>query len=101
MSHTPGPWGFYVEPNGDSPIVGIVDDYDTPHDIFRGESGLDFDTTRANARLAAAAPELLAALIHQCPCECRREIWTDDFGNERDVEDVCRRCAAIAKAEGK
>jgi len=61
--HTPGPWGFYVEPNGDSPIVGIVDDYETPHDIFRGEAGLDFDTTRANARLIAAAPDLLALAL--------------------------------------
>ena len=61
-THTPGPWGFYVEPNGDSPIVYVVDDHCTPHDILRGESGFGLDITRANARLIAAAPDLLATL---------------------------------------
>jgi len=52
---------------------------------------------KANARLIAAAPELLAALKRLCdlPCDCPCEIGVDEmtaYGQAR---------AAIAKAEGR
>ena len=93
--HTPGPWT--TTNRGDEVWAG-----DTficrPAATQDRIGGMQLGECRANARLIAAAPDLLEALIHQCPCECRRAIWTDDFGNEREVEDVCRRCAALAAA---
>ena len=91
-THTPGPWGFYVEPNGDSPIVYVVDDHCTPHDILRGESGFGLDITRANARLIAAAPDLLATL---------KELIDLEGPLPGNVAWFNKAVAAVARAEGR
>lgn len=62
-SHTRGPWhaGETVYRDGVA-IISIIDDSDSPHDIIRnGETSL-IHNADANARLIAAAPDLLAAL---------------------------------------
>jgi hypothetical protein len=71
--HTPGPWNlqndglgvYYVNPR----IEAGEDIEDTRHDSivarctdFGAFSGIEDDEAAANARLIAAAPELLAAL---------------------------------------
>lgn len=94
--HTPGPWnmtadggGFYVE--GGDLLVAWAQEVDPcpsgAEDYFPG------DTTEANARLIAAAPELLEAL----------ELLT--AGIENSVSDtyipLVKARAAIAKATGE
>ena len=80
-THTPGPWTVHYEPNArDEPGATFV----------LLEANDRFDTNEANARLIAAAPELLAALkaidaSPACPSKKKRE----------QVR------AAVAKAEGR
>lgn len=91
MTHTPGPWfvnGDCVEADGpEGPrdvTVAVVHGH--PHNTVRA----------ANARLIAAAPELLAAL--------KELVAYDDGSNEPEDYgyEVLQRCkAAIAKAEGR
>jgi hypothetical protein len=93
--HTPGPWlpfisetgGFAIEDSNRSRI--LCQRADWPH---RAQE------SRANARLIAAAPELLAALkaylVAKPQCEC-----SDHSGCPMASARVLAR-AAIAKAEG-
>jgi hypothetical protein len=99
-AHTPGPWR--VKGSGRGLILRIFsgdhDDLDTEiATVFRSYC-VDYDY-EANARLMAAAPELLAALKR----------YLDNHCANADAEGVgalceCRFCldtrAAIAKAEG-
>ena len=68
MKHTPGPWITYETPHGDC-IIGIGPDLEPFCDHSVAEVYLDISTdetldeAEANARLIAAAPELLAALV--------------------------------------
>ena len=102
MSHSKAPWKWETYSDGGLPALYAGGGCVCVMSLgSAGDSIAQIMPSKPNMALIAAAPDLLAALIHQCPCECRHEIWTDDFGNERDVEDVCQRCAAIAKAEGK
>ena len=61
MKHTPGPWiavGPWVEhPNDDMPDICVCDP-----SVFH-HTGRNYEEQHANARLIAAAPELLAAVI--------------------------------------
>lgn len=97
MSHTPGPWAV-----GDKrgvwagPVVMAND----------GQRGVAFvcGESDANARLIAAAPDLLAA----CEALCDRltgwmdETAADDDDRERQDEAALDMAdAAIAKAEGR
>jgi hypothetical protein len=93
MTHTPGPWtsgGFAIVSDRPYPqwreIATVACD---PRDLSDPEAA-------ANARLIAAAPELLSAL---------REIVHYDEGSSEQGSygyDVLGRCkAAIAKAEGR
>lgn len=96
-THTPGPWRVEQETTG---IWGACDPSDnstrgmgypiaecrtTPSG--RWASGPDYDEAEANARLIAAAPDLLAALEH---------ILAGALSLPRFAEDEAR--AAIAKA---
>jgi hypothetical protein len=61
MSHTPGPW--VVHPKFRSPVIGYdIGDGETPLPIVDVVHGYDTKQARANARLIAAAPELLHEL---------------------------------------
>ncbi len=96
MSHTPGPWTEGVQDLGPHGVeVNLVDDYDTPHDIIRGESGFDYQTTLANMALIAAAPELLDALKGLM----ERIIEEDRLWLNTSAYKAAE--LAIAKAEGK
>jgi len=81
--HTPGPWewDYSVSIKSGRELVALI--YSTPHK----NTSLD-----ANARLIAAAPELLEAL---------QKIARMDYGNPyaSDCADVARE--AILKATGK
>ena len=87
MSHTPGPWryagrsvagAFHIGPE-EGYSVGII------HHSPDGE---------ANARLVAAAPDLLAAL-EECQAEIHIECGLTDYPS------CIRARAAIAKAKGE
>ena len=93
MSHTPGPWAI----NGWN-IVQQDCDYTFPllAKVCNGNRSLTLDAINANARLIAAAPELLAALKELVSYDegCSE---ASDYGYE-----VLHRCkAAINKAEGR
>jgi hypothetical protein len=85
MTHTPGPWDIYER---NPPLRGGYD-----HSVFRADLGLDLlvcDVYGAgNARLIAAAPDLLAA--------CKDAL--DRYGPNTPAGRRIR--AAIAKATGE
>jgi hypothetical protein len=92
--HTPGPWAV-DEKNGTTVKSGIlfVADCDGMGDVTRQE------TSRANARLVASAPELLQALK---ACAFIVESIAHMQGREADllpIADAAR--AAISKATGE
>ncbi len=92
IKHTPGPWT--LESRGwDNQLVYGQDDRVPGDRRFIADVSLMFDGAEANARLIAAAPELLEALAlvraHLAEPECA--IW-------RHVHAVMD--AAIAKATG-
>lgn len=81
--HTPGPW----KTNGD-PYVSTGDG---KHSIaFTDCRGISDAEAKANARLIAAAPDLLEALK-----DCRRALEVSGHTGELAIVD-----AAIAKVEG-
>lgn len=89
MAHTPGPWRY--EQDGHEPYWNV----DMP--MQDGSPGYGYAnamvyTTEEDARLIAAAPELLAALKAHVPW---REEPTQGWGVWQDAID------AIAKAEGR
>lgn len=94
--HTPGPWRIEIDDSPDAewsrryPNI-IADEYEVV-----GTEGMygDLETDMANARLIAAAPELLAALDMME----RHFSRYDDTHNNLVLEQAR---AAIAKATGK
>jgi hypothetical protein len=103
MSHTPGPWR--VENRGWWPEVVVSD---TPRREITSIEGRSESEVFANARLIAAAPELLAALNEMVTLFDSR----DHDAAERAKAEFMRLCpesqarlitarAAIAKAEGR
>ena len=109
-THTPAPWTLKSQPNcagdgwtrimhGNQQIAKIT----AIHAAGSREAG-DFETEEANARLIAAAPELLDALKNAL-----RELeWMDrnalirarSGGDYIEVEHLAEIRAAILKAEG-
>ena len=99
--HTPGPWRFSKEPDAKhSPCVGftiydagsvvVAEIYPKPYPVAVNE---------INARLIAAAPELLAAL-HIASQALAGALCQDlDHDDAQDAMQSVR--AAIAKAEGR
>jgi hypothetical protein len=98
--HTPGPWSYEeAPPNEYGDVVAYVI---TGEKYFADVHVLtsDPDTSRAeaDARLIAAAPELLAAVL-----ELREWInnWEPDFASDDEWPDTEHRVrAVIAKATG-
>lgn len=104
MSHTPGPWRTHAW--GDTPsspsvnyeILSCDDTALARIDLeFRDETGdplVEDDEMAANARLIAAAPDLLAALIRM-----DEEFGTQNYTKAAD-DAVMMAQAAIKKATG-
>ena len=59
--HTPGPWGYNTEESADSASF-LISDGELPIARVRISGARPLSELRANARLIAAAPHLLAAL---------------------------------------
>ena len=113
--HTPGPWGMETKRTscgvchqigpwphkwraGEAMSACIYDDYPSPPE--------GTDTMLANARLIAAAPDLLEALKYYADTFC--EGFCGDLPQagtyHPDMDDKCGGCkarAAIAKARGQ
>ena len=91
--HTPGPW----DTGEDGWIVESAKGWAVSHAVvFRGKHGEGEDF--ANARLIAAAPDLLAALEELTRTAASLVDYHDDPETEAAI-DVAR--AAIAKAKGE
>ena len=96
MKHTPGPWvvdpavrqGFTVYAPKEGFIVGTQDE----------EGRFGAIESKANARLIAAAPDLLEALQDVCARLLYRGVSTNAGHPDRTALEVAR--AAIAKATG-
>jgi hypothetical protein len=96
--HTPGPW----EHDGNGMIYGppINDDAVLVCDLLPDMSDEMTDEMKANARLIAAAPDLLAALENFVAWHAEN---FDDFTPEINAQLLClanNATAAIAKATG-
>lgn len=96
-SHTPGPWNAVKS----QPRIYWIDAHEQPcaygHIATVFEGGKDPDENAANARLIAAAPDLLAALEALVDDTEHRD---HDCGDEEWCP-VHKARAAIAKARGK
>lgn len=103
--HTPGPWAVFCDedgPIGERPGIDscteprrtIIVYSDTNHFADSGICGETYEERIANARLIAAAPDLLDALI-----KLEEETWAPIPDEERflRMRNIAR--AAIAKAE--
>lgn len=111
MIHTPGPWiasGAWVE-NPDENKADICSCH--PADFGQEHLGWDYDEVCANARLIAAAPELLEALEYalsdlsdleyaekDCTWEGQRMYAINPFVIERVRNSIA---AAISRARGE
>lgn len=113
--HTPGPWEIAPHSDEDE-VLQIVGEYEAIPGFGESANWIaecdlqeDIETNAANARLIAAAPDLLEAL-HDCVGRLRY-LQTQVFGNpnftdRHDDEGACRSVAdradaVIAKAEGR
>jgi len=87
MRHTPGPWTAVAD--GGSVLIVTAARGNT----MRVVDDSPREEAAANARLIAAAPELLAAL--------KEMLSSPTYGNEPSESAVELAIAAIAKAEGR
>lgn len=101
MTHTPGPWIVGAEQDNRAAIVSNCEYYHVAH-VLRGGAIKKHRRTRqqtlANARLIAAAPDLLTA------CKAYEAYWapTGKWSGDPALLEIRRQMqAAIAKAEGK
>lgn len=107
--HTPGPWSISgLDPNVVGPVrILVVDGADVPQQQAVARIVDRTDESLANARLIAAAPDLLACLRRMCGmygayshrlapllAEDEGTVWTFERANSLALE-------AIAKAEGR
>ena len=93
-AHTPGPWHYRPHAVDSNYMLIFCSGDQHEGDNLRGYCG------EANARLIAAAPELLAAL-KDVMRSCRRD-FTADAQGECDFRNAySEQIAAIAKAEGR
>lgn len=116
-AHTPGPWTVEFAEHGgydcmtDAFCIGARVGGGWPAPIAKldlshyGQSQrsrevlpMSRQLAEANARLIAAAPDLLAALK---VAEGYMHLWMEDFTGKQELADLEQVEAAIAKAEGK
>jgi hypothetical protein len=84
--HTPGPWQDFVNDDGE-----LIVQMGKSHRVFVADMEGSCSHCHANARLIAAAPELLQA--------CEAALKLADEMNEGDLYDQIK--SAIAKAKGE
>lgn len=97
-SHTPGPWTIGQNtPDGGRTVVDAHGRAVTFTPVYLGSAAPDIATAAANARLIAAAPDMLAAM-HQITG------WMRDHTSPRDANTphamLVDACAIIAKIDG-
>lgn len=100
LKHTPAPWTYYTEPQPNGcPIIGSrgLMVATLAHTVNQDDQR---ETALANARLIAAAPDLLAALQRILPfVDCIAAITREDINEyEQAYKDAI---AAIDKATGE
>lgn len=96
-THTPGPWATHLV---DETVV-VIPRRPLPQQIsMLGHSEVADDEDYANARLIAAAPELLAALESEEEWRAREDAGELDPEWDYDTMVASKRRAAIAKARG-
>jgi hypothetical protein len=93
--HTPGPWKFGSKTDGDlyKRNIAGVDGYHVAAVSSRDDHEVD-----ANARLIAAAPDLLEALQDLFDADMEHVLMGD--GKDDQIEAIAKARAAIAKATG-
>jgi len=104
MSYTPGPWGVF----GPYSSVTIWQDTGSEYEsqiaeLWNWKNGEASEEVRANARLIAAAPELLEALDSLAYTAGWALAWirnNDEIYNFLG-QDITKAKAAIAKAKGE
>lgn len=100
-NHTPGPWHA---DGGAAHILGqssrAIRTHCANYPTVAYVAGYDDENGEANARLIAAAPDLLAALkaLDDCYCQVNDSLTRDERINHRKVLLAARQ--AIAKATG-
>jgi hypothetical protein len=110
MEHTPGPWkyetriqrGTYSQPVKGNPVRHYVTGHRPSQNFAEPlicNLGPTYDRAEANARLIAAAPDLLAAL--KLANEMLNYLYHTTDDDPPDNVDHGRVRVAIAKAEGK
>lgn len=97
--HTPGPWALKIDPAADAHVTTSDHWHDRIAVVFN-DSRRDF---KANARLIAAAPELLAALRAAESTLMLVAMGTNEIARLEESVLACaaRIRAAIAKADGR
>ena len=101
--HTPGPWSQYR----DHPLVIVDDKGASLGEMLPGDPYISYEAALANARLVAAAPELLAALKHRIDqAEGALRYFEDHYPQDDFLRDTLLHGiedarAAIARAEGR
>ena len=94
--HTPGPW---IQLRGTAKVLAGTQD-ENGHEGFEiawPAKGRNYHERLANARLIAAAPELLAIVKHVYAYECERRTKDDHHFHDEDIDEWGE---IIAKAEG-
>jgi hypothetical protein len=108
--HTPGPWAA----NDDGLVLGNLDNYEGEAPLVctcgsADDFNMEPDLHLANARLIAAAPDLLAALRAIAGMKCDGDLWhgnedgesvTNDETHDALVDALCIAREAIAQMEG-
>lgn len=100
--HTPGPWDYFVGNANGRGLIRVETAASAATAGVHVASLARGGNSEANARLIAAAPELLEALENMVGTGAQFEDYCDD--SEHDAESRCVFCiarAAIAKVEGK
>lgn len=107
MSHTPGPWSSIPQRDGSMMVVRVTDDGTqmqprrirmVAHVLTRKDSLSEDD---ANARLIAAAPQLLEALgdIASWAGKDKRRMARRGWTAEKEIASLNRAAAAIRAAK--
>ena len=96
-AHTPGPWEVYEQEDGSDSIRTIKNEINQPRYVVipdQGICGKDVGQAEANARLIAAAPDLLEA-VKRLIKDLEPAYMPGSIPGSIEAG-----CAAIAKAEG-